>query len=171
MISSAQLEFLLEPADLLLLERRQARSAEGWHVHRQAAELQASAACCVPMHASSALPAFAHAPFPLPLHPQLEQQLSIRSCPHCGAGLEVERGVDLATAVCPSPGCGRRLLVEDAAAERAFRSYSQAARFRQCPRCSATVEKLHGCNHMTCRCGGGGGGGGGRGGGQGCSSW
>jgi len=84
--------------------------------------------------------------------PQLEQLLSLRSCPHCGEGLELDQGVDLLTATCPHPRCGRRLHVEDAAAEQAFRRYSKQQRYRECPSCGATVERMHGCNHMKCRC-------------------
>ncbi|KAF9226084.1 hypothetical protein BS17DRAFT_878787 [Gyrodon lividus] len=30
---------------------------------------------------------------------------------------------------------------------------SQGGRVKKCPRCSVPIEKLEGCNHMTCRCG------------------
>lgn len=89
-----------------------------------------------------------------PMPPQLEQLLSLRSCPHCGEGLELGPGVDLLTATCPHPRCGRPLHVEDAAAEQAFRRFSSQQKLRECPKCGAMVERVHGCNHMTCRRGG-----------------
>lgn len=61
--------------------------------------------------------------------------------------------MDLLTATCPNRSCGRPLHVEDEAAERAFRKFSQQHRLRKCPHCGATVKKKEGCNHITCRWG------------------
>ncbi|KAL4433658.1 hypothetical protein ABPG75_000099 [Micractinium tetrahymenae] len=67
---------------------------------------------------------------------QLEQ-LGIRSCPHCQTGIELGPGVNLLTATCPNRACRRRLHVEDAAAEAAFRSYSRQQRYKECQQCGA----------------------------------
>lgn len=89
---------------------------------------------------------------PACLAAQLEA-LGVRSCPHCRHGVEVGQGVNLQSARCPA--CRHLLLVKDArvdaAADAAFRSYSQKQRLRQCPKCGITVEKAEGCNHMRCR--------------------
>ena len=100
--------------------------------------------CCLFHSYPICIPSLANAP-------AAEQLLSLRSSPHCGEGLELGPGVDLLTATCPHPRCGRPLHVEDAAAEQAFRRFSNQQKFRECPKCGAMVERVHGCNHMTCR--------------------
>ncbi|GAM29242.1 hypothetical protein SAMD00019534_124180 [Acytostelium subglobosum LB1] len=43
-------------------------------------------------------------------------------------------------------------LKENGQGDTLFEKVVQEKGFRKCPKCSATVEKREGCNHMTCRC-------------------
>ena len=37
--------------------------------------------------------------------------------------------------------------------DQEFQNFVVGQKFKQCPSCRFWVEKVSGCNHMTCRCG------------------
>ncbi|KAI5118605.1 hypothetical protein M0805_004180 [Coniferiporia weirii] len=59
--------------------------------------------------------------------------------------------------ICPSCHAmqhdGEECLVTNEASERLFREWKDAHNVKTCPHCSANIEKIAGCNHLTCtRC-------------------
>ncbi|THH07562.1 hypothetical protein EW145_g3293 [Phellinidium pouzarii] len=69
----------------------------------------------------------------------------VLQCPSCLAS------------ICPSCHAmqhdGEECLVTNEAGERLFRQWKDTHNVKTCPRCSASIEKVAGCNHMTCaRC-------------------